>query len=376
MAFHRTSQIVTYAPNGTDPRYLGSIGPVGGLVRDYVLPGGCNSLQATLMGRPASRQRAIDSGRIIQVMRGALPIWDGKMDEPTPVPGGWQINAHGSGTFGADEMAYFTNYSSAGDPVNQAITNRGLRWKNPYSGGVLPGPLYLGQPPDPASISITDYLNGITGPANYLWYVRTPFNVLQVFPFPATPTRLLYATTPQARALYGYYNYIWLRYTSHAQTASGGAATFATTSIGNPLNQARHGNLETYADLSAAPAMTATAAQAVGTAQLAKYVAASWAGPFTVRHGQYRTMGGAAVDLGCEQAGEVVQLVLAAGGYGGEVVPVLPTTFVVGQYSYDEDAQLGTVTPFQFASSSLSDLLGNWATEHTPATATGAAVTT
>jgi hypothetical protein len=62
------------------------------------------------------------------------------------------------------------------------------------------------------------------------------------------------------------------------------------------------------------------------------------------------------VDLGCEQAGTVVRLMLSDFAYGGEVIPG-PVTFVAGEVEYDDSAQTLTVTPFQNVASSFSDLL-------------------
>ena len=104
--------------------------------------------------------------------------------------------------------------------------------------------------------------------------------------------------------------------------------------------------------------MTAGAAQALGNAALARYTAASWSGPFQAAPGQYLTMGGAPVDLGCEHAGEVCRLILADGPYGGEVNPAPPVQFPVGKYEYNDITGLAQITPYQAWTADLAAVTG------------------
>ena len=365
MALERDNsvQVLTLAPDGSNPLWLGQVGHFTQLTYSYTLPGGPDQLSGTLMLPGAGRSQAIDAGRIVKAYRGLVEVWDGKMDEAAPTAGGWQVTAHGAGTFGGDFEAEWHGGSFTSDePVNNAIT-RGLRWVNP---GIGSGSgVYLGQPTDSASCTITDHLNNITGPAGSTWYVGRN-NVLSVYvPAWSTPTRILIATTPATRSLYGYPTVVWARYQSGSDTTSG-TATFATTSVTNAANAAKHGNQEFFVDLSPAGTLTAGAAQAILSAILAKYVAASYGDTFTLRQGQLLTMGGAPCDLASEQAGFVAQLVFGAGGYGGEIVPVLPVTFMCGTYSYDDTTQTATVGAYQNVKFDLNTLLSNWVTLHPP----------
>jgi hypothetical protein len=361
--FTDSPQVVTTAPDGSDPQWLGQAGHFNQLTYSYTLPGGPDQLSGVLQKPAASRVRAIDAGRAVGVYRGGVRVWDGKMDEAIPGNNGWQIAAHGAGTYGTDFAAYYTGTYTSDGPVNLAIS-RGLRWVNPGIGSgstvFLPA-----TPPDPASQTITDHLNTITTTAGSVWRVGR-WNILSVYaPSWTVPTRILIATSPAARNLYGYPTVIYGRYQATADNpTSGAAATFGTTSITNTANAAKHGNMEVYADLSAHGVMSAGTAQGILTSILAKYVAASYGGSFTVRRGQLLTMGGTPVDIGSSQAGTVCQLVFAAGGYGGEIVPALPVTFLVGGYSYDDTAQQATITPYQAADFSLTTLLSDWVTLH------------
>jgi hypothetical protein len=62
------------------------------------------------------------------------------------------------------------------------------------------------------------------------------------------------------------------------------------------------------------------------------------------------------VDLGCEKAGEVAQLVMMDGPYGAELTPG-PVTFPVGKVQYTSATDSLEVTPFQAWQGSLSDII-------------------
>jgi hypothetical protein len=354
------SQIITYAIDGTDPRLLSQVGPVAALAYSFALPGGPDQMSCLLQRSAQSRMKAIDPGRIVCIYRGALRIWEGKLDEAAPDPGGWAITAHGSGTYGGDFMAHWTSWN-ADNPVDQAIT-RGLRWVN---SGLAASSPYTASQTDDASVDVTTHLSNIADPAQLTWYVRTTptQNRLSMFALPAAPTRILLATTPALRTLHGYFTTLWGKYEITS------APTYGVTSISNTAQLARHGPMEAYADLSQDGTNSAGSAQAILAKILSRYTAASYGGPFTVRPGQVTNLGGQAVDLGTEEAGEVYLLLLAAGGYGGEVVPALPVTFAGGLYEYDDPSGSATITPYVSVRYDLATLLSNYATLHTVTTA-------
>jgi hypothetical protein len=294
----------------------------------------------------------MNDGRIVQVVHGGSVVWDGKLDEAVPSSAGWAVSAHGAGTFPAEFDAIYTTWLNQNDAVNQAIA-RGMRIVNP-GGNSIPGTVWLGQPVDSGSQKISDLLNLMCSKGGLVWQVGRG-NILSVRAIPTTVTRLLVCTVPQPRTLGGDYNAIALKYQTSPLNAT--APTYATTFSTLPASITAHGRMEDYDDLSSAGTMTAGAAQAVGNAALSHYVRASYGGSFTVHYGQYLTTGGQPVDLACERAGEVAQLILTDAGYGGEVVPG-PVIFPVGAYKYDETTGLGTVTAYQNMDLSLSGLLG------------------
>src|SRR5205814_1754574 len=123
------------------------------------------------------------------------------------------------------------------------------------------------------------------------------------------------------------------------------AATFAVTTVSNAASVAAHGPMEYFLDITSAGVLTVVKAQAIGQQVLSRYVRASFAGPFTAGPGQVRNAGGQPVDLGCDEAGLVYQVMVTDAGYGGEVAPA-PLVFMSGQYEYDEDTGTATITPW------------------------------
>jgi len=306
---------------------------------------------------------AIAPGRWVYIVRGASVIWTGKLDEPQPSAAGWNVVGHGSGTFGADFAAVYSGTWDATPPsptpdacVNGAI-GRGLNWVNPGIGN--PAGIWVAQATDSGAQQIDDMLNLLCTKGGLTWYVacRPGGNVLSVFPLPTTVTNLLASNTPVSRTLGGDTNVVWLRYQLQADNTSQVAA-YATTSATDAASVAAHGPMETFADLSSAPVLSANAAQAVGNLVLQRYQRASFAGPFTAGPGQLLTTGGAPVDLGAGMpyAPMVCRVMLTDYAYGGETSPA-PVTFLVGGYSFDDDSQTATITPFQSLDTSFSGLL-------------------
>jgi hypothetical protein len=353
------SQVVTRRPDGTKPRYLGTLGHVGGLTYSWHNPGGPDQMSCTLQLPPEARTDALNPGRICQVVRGARVIWDGKLAEPVPGAAGWQITAVGTGNAGADFDAVYTTWTAQNDAVNAAIT-RGLRWVNP-GGNSIPAGVWLGQQADSGSMKISDLLNLFCTQGGYTWYVSvTPAgNILSVYLFPAATAananRILVAGAPVARTLGGDVNTVYVRYQSSGDAAA--AAAFALTSVTTAGAAALHGTMEEYLDLSSAGPLSAAGAQAEATAVLARYQRASWAGPFTIRPGGLLNTGGCPVDLGLDHCGTIVRLVLTSFGYGGELVPD-PAVFMTGAYEWNDETQTAQVTPFQSLRLSVSGLTG------------------
>jgi hypothetical protein len=356
------------------PRWLGAIGHVKGIVRNYSCPGGPDTITMQLLLPPDYRTDAINPGRVIQVWRGASCVWEGKLDEPQPSPQGWTITAHGAGQYGTDFAALYTTWN-ADDAVNQAIT-RGMRWVNPGIG--TPAGLYTAQVQDSGSQTITSHLTLLITGGGLLWQVTrgnasTPPAgpwTLRVFPFTSDangnplvpPQRILVSTSPVARTIAADINSLIIRYQATADTNPTGTAasvpaTFKTTNLNHSGSIAQHGRMEYYLDISSAGVMSATAAQAIGQNILNRYVRASFAGPFTVGPGQVFNTAGTPVDLGCDEAGLVYQVVCTDAPYGGEVAAA-PLLFLSGEYEYDEDTGTAVITPFQGVRTDLSSLIG------------------
>jgi hypothetical protein len=348
------SQVVTYAQGWTDPQWLGAIGHVTGLTTTHTYPGGPSQMSLLLQIPPGRRVTAMNPGRLARVYRGGSCTWNGQLDEPQPDTGGWTVTAHGSGTFGAQYRDIWTTWSDPDDHLDQAIA-RGLDWTNPGLSGV--SGLWLGDQADPGSQTITDFLNSITVQGALGWTIGRSDNRLAIAPVPAAVTRLLIVTVPVARTIAAAVNSLFIRYEASAD--SGGGAAAAAYGLAGEINQADadlHGTTEDYYDDSGNGVITLSQAQANARSVLSLLNRASFAGPFQAAPGQLLNIGGAPVDLGAEQAGEVTRLLLTDFGYGGEVVPS-PVTFVTGEYSCSDSAQAAQITPWQSARDDLQSLL-------------------
>jgi hypothetical protein len=354
-------QVVTRRPDGTHPAWLGRFGHVTGLHLSHAVPGGPDQLSCILQASTASRPVAIQAGRQVQAYAGVRCVWDGQLDEPTPGGDGWQLTAHGAGTFGQQFNAIWTATWASGaapsDAVDQAI-GRGMRWVNPGF-ATPPAGSWLGQVPDNGSLKIADVLNLMCSRGGMTWQVQrlaggNRLRFITVPVAPVTPTRLLVATGPVPRTMGGVVNAITLRYQVSAD--SSGTASYTTTTVTSAAMIAMYGRSEQFLDISNAGTLTAAAAQAVGNWVLNRYQQAAWGGSFTVYPGQYLTSRGSRVHLATEQAGEIVRLLVA--DYGGAVSAGVPVTFLVGNYAYDEESGTAQVTPFGTVRTDFGTLAG------------------
>lgn len=366
------SYLATFKPDGSDKRWLGQLGHVSQLKYGYKLPGGPDTCTALLSLPPINRPAALNPGRILRIYRGADYIWDGTLLEGVPGSAGWQLSARGSGNFGDYFRSIWSSYT-ADQPVNNAIalTPNGLRWVNPGIAGT-PG-IWLSQPQDSGTSTVTAHLNLITSNGGLTWYIGR-YNRLSVFtlpnPFTTAASRLLVSMDPVARTITEDVNALYARFqaTADSTTSGNSPATYGLTSATQPAGIVAHGRMEDFMDLSGAGVISSVTAQAAATAVLSKYQRANWVGPFTVSYGQLLTAGGTPVDLGCEQPGSIVKLMATDAGYGGEVIPG-PVQFLSGQTMYDDDAELLTVTPFQFVTSDLASMISGITAALTPASA-------
>lgn len=343
-------QVFTTRPDGTGLRYLEEIAPVSGLSYGDTMPGGSDNATMLFEFPPDQRHEVINVGRRLYVNKGGGRQWSGSLAEPAPGDGGWTLTADGAGNWGNRFQAVYSSYT-ASDVLTQAV-GRGLPW---IVGSVSGG--FLGDVKDSASQTVTEFMNAITKPQSQTWRVHQVNSGLQVdlINIPTTVTRLMVCTAPVARTIAGYYNRIFGRYESAADSGST-PATFGLRNIANSTSISLHDVLETFWDLSGSGVLSSGTVDGLLTSALAKYTAASYAGPFTVQPGQYLTTGGVPVDLGCEHAGEVVQLIMMDGPVGAELGGP-PVKFPVGKVQYTADSDSLEITPFQAWSGTLTDIM-------------------
>jgi hypothetical protein len=357
------STITTRPPDGTFTDFvpLGQIGPISGLSWADTMPGGPDTLACTVQVSPDLVQpQALDAGRIVEVWRGGIVQYEGVLDQPTSANGFWQISAKGAGTYGDQYRDIWTTWTDINTSLTQATSRSPgpLRWKlSTYSNTNL----YLVDQQQSGTETITDRLNLATKPGYYSWHIGRR-NLLSIFPVPTTVTRVLFASSPAARSLAGYYNALYVLYQSAADnTDTGTPAVNSLTAATNTASINKHGRDELLWDITGAGTLSGATALAWAQAAITRYNAASFSGPIPVNPGQYTTTTGVPVDLGCEHAGEVAQLVLADGPYGSEVSAFPPVTFPVGKFEYDEDTGSGNVYPFNVLPNDLGALLNSMA---------------
>lgn len=352
-----SSQMATY-PNGR-PFWLGTLGVVSSLVYSSVYPGGPDKATCTLEVDPSLHHQALSVNSPVKLFRGGGQIWTGSLSKPVPGTGGLAITAVGDGNRGADFRATFTSTWPTNQPdevINNAV-GRGMPWVNPTVG--QPSGIWLGDPPDSGAKSVQEVLETMASKGGLGWYANPqPSGLIgtdiTLAPLPTQPTRLLICTTPVPRTDGGDIRAVFVRYQVTADDTTGGTpAAYALTSVTNT----GHGGAEVFLDLSSSGVMTATAAQAVATKVLQMYQRFSFAGSFSVTPGYLMTMGGVPVDPGTEQAGFMCKVIMANYDYGGEVSPLSMPSFIAAGFEWDDQARVGTITPFQSFSSSLSDVL-------------------
>lgn len=355
------TSLVTYRPDGSQPRALAQLGPVSPATYSFTTPGGCDTLTASFYRPPRYRTDALDPGRLLRGYRGGAVVWSGIVDEPAPGDQGWAVSAHGAGAFGNDYRAIWTGTwgaSSVDQIVNNAI-GRGLAWVNPGIGS--PAGMWTGQAVDSASTSVTDVLNNACTKGSLTWLVTTTGagNTLAVIPRPSAANRLLVADAPLARSVVLEPTTLYVRYQSGGDKG-GSAATYGLTSVTTAGLEAATGRLEDYMDLSSAGVQTATAAQAPAQAVLNKYRRAAFTDQIIARHGSLLNLGGVPCDPGCYftegQQGMVCRLLLADYTPPSDVIVGAPTV-LIGSYSWDDAAMVATITPAESLRHDFSSLM-------------------
>jgi hypothetical protein len=379
--------------------WLGVLGHETSLTYSWSCPGGPTNLSFSLQVPPDKRVPALNPGRVLQAFRGASCIWEGTLGESQPTSTGWDVTASGAGTYGQDYAALYDTWN-ADNPVNKAI-GRGLRWHNDGVG--KPDGIYLATPQDSGSLLVQDFLNQLTAGGSLYWSVEPPAGAsvparpwsIRLRPFPSDingdplsagvkapeqwvvqewqrldlkaalrrlpPDLYLVNVNPVPRTIENDYNTLVIKYQVHGDitatsTKAAKAAVFAEIIVDNPASVAPHNRNEYYLDISSAGTMTEAQVVAVGKNVLNHYVRANFAGAYTIQPGQLLNNGGVAVDLGCNYAGKTVTVQVNNQAFGGEV-GFTPLTFLIGEYSFDDETQTATATPYQNQKNDIQSVL-------------------
>jgi hypothetical protein len=353
-----SSQVAVY-PGGR-AFWLGTLGPVTGLAYSSIYPGGPDQATCIVQRPPDWWSQALQVNSTAKIFRGGHQIWSGILTKPTPGSGGLAITLAGDGNRGSDFRYTYTSTWPTSQPdegINNAIS-RGLPWVNPGLG--QPSGIWLGDQPDSGAKNVQEVLVQMASKGGLGWFANPqPAGLLgtdiTLAPLPTTATRILVCNTPVPRTDGGDIKAIFVRYQVSADdtAGTGSAAVYAVTSVTNT----GHGGQEIFMDLSSSGVMTASAAQAVANQVLKLYQRFSFSGDFDVVPGNLLTMGGVPVDPGCEQAGFLCNVVQTNFDYGGEISPLSDVSFIAGQFKWDDQARVGSVTALNNFNTSLSDVI-------------------
>jgi hypothetical protein len=292
---------------------------------------------------------------------------------------------------------------NADNPIDKAI-GRGLRWRNDTKIGKPTG-IYLGQQQDTGSMVITDFLNLLCTGGGLYWSIEPPASCsvpapawnIRLRPFPTDltgdplasnaatstswnvqewqrtdlkaklpripPDLYIVNTNPVPRTISNDYNTLVIKYMASADktatsTTTASAAVYKVVVVDNPASVKAHGRNEYYLDISASNAMSEASVVSLGKNILAHYVRANFAADFTVEPGQLLNNGGYTVDLATNQCGKVATVQVENAAFGGEV-SYGAVTFMIGNYTYDDDTQTATVSPYQSDKTDISNIIND-----------------
>ena len=130
------------------------------------------------------------------------------------------------------------------------------------------------------------------------------------------PGRILISSSPVPRTLTADINTLIIRYQITADiaatsTAAAKPATYGTVTVAQQASVLAHGPMEYYLDTSSAGVQTVAQVQPTRNSILSKYVRASFAGVFSIGPGQLlNALAVSRLDLGCEKAGSLVQVMV------------------------------------------------------------------
>lgn len=382
--------------------WFGQLGYTQDLNYSYSSPGGPTNL-TFLLAKPADyRHPAMDPGRIIQAYRGGSCIWEGIQQEPQPSATGWTISANGAGTYGSVYTMQYTAWN-ADNPIDLAI-GRGMRWANDSKIGKPTG-IYLGTQQDSGSMAITDFMNLLCTSGGLYWSVEPPasssipapsWNIrLRPFPtdltgdplasnaststswnvqewqrtdlkakLPRIPADLyIVNTNPIPRTISNDYNTLVIKYMADADktatsTTPASAAVYKVVVVDNPASVAAHGRNEYYLDISTSSVMSENSVVAMGQNILSHYVRANFSQDFTIEPGQLLNNGGVPVDLAVNWCGKIATVQVDNAAFGGEV-SYGAVTFFIGNYTFDDDSQTATVSPYQTDKTDISNIIND-----------------
>lgn len=329
--------------NGT---WLATVGAVGELKWSTIADGGPEQVSWRMPLPDTFTHPSLRTGKLVKVMFGSAPLWQGILNEPDNSEDGWQFTAIGL----ADEATGYLCLDAGGNTtstpdvaIDQAIA-RGLPWTRPAS--LSATPFALSDATDNLNY-LSDLLDAWATSQGKRWEVDATGAVTAAVD-PTTPTwymtpgsaRIGLADDDYASNLYGRY-----------KTA---AASYATVTVADSAAAAKR-RREYPVDLTSLGVVSSGTATNVLNGMLANGKARyAWTDAATPSRLQLTTPGGQPACLALVKAGDMVR-VHGVINEQGTLAPYFD--FIIGRTEYEDGADTITLAPTELAPRALGDVL-------------------
>lgn len=337
--------IFTDAISGGDRVWLDSLGITSSLVYSKCYSGGDREADWQMVLSPTFTHRAVEPGRLVGLCRGASIIWNGYLDNP--VRGSvWQMKAIGAAGIA---LQYSAIAPTSGNALNlseviAAANTRGLGWNVVGTLPTLPAVAGVAPTAQSGSIQIGAALDQVgSGQTVPQFWSVDRYGNFTMGPAPTTVGYILLATdTGGGRTLANFVTDAAVVY----QSATGVLSTVVRSAASRPF-----GRFEVTVDQTGLGLIATSQADAFGDSYIAKNGArAKFTQPFTATKGQLLTAQGTPTDLALGRPGVLTSVILTDPDSAGDISPLGTAKVLMGETSYDVDAGVLTLTPFDIAS--------------------------
>lgn len=326
-------------------------GTVGGVQFTSAASGGDTACQFTVAIPADANPPGLATGRQLALYDGPVRVWSGIVaDAQRGTP--WQVAGQGLSSLADRYLALDATGLTTADPnvaVTQAVT-RGLPWLKLLT---LAAPSGV----TPSGSDVGHLLDATSTAAGLLWGVDQNGQLFQGAPR-TTPDYLMVASNTLAgRTMDQFATDEYVRYSPPLRVLDQTTGSYQITAgqptvVAAPNNPAAaaprpYGRWEHLDDITGQGPVTTSAAGMYANGQLSlEQPRSTLTGSIPVQPGDLRSPGGAPVRLSTVRAGQVIRTIgVQPDPALGELIFSLAVTVVIGQWTYDADNDLGTLTP-------------------------------